>query len=185
MITYKIGEFEVTGNKLLACDPCYIKKGPEPFYNVLIENVLPGTYVATVTVFDNEETDGLGDRNAEITICHKDYDVECPTELITDEVNFVGVDSGQALFIDKKHYDEYMDKSEEEQDAFYWACGDTTAKTDINAGILSGIPVTSTGYGDGCYNVYVEKNDDKKIVAASIVFIYEDEIECDEQEKVS
>lgn len=177
MIIYKLGEFEVTGDKLLACDPCYIKDGSEPWFNLLIENVLPGTYVAEVTVFDNDETHGWGDRNSELMIYHKDHYSKSrafPSICISED-DCVGVDSGQALFIDKKHYDEYMGKSNEDKEEFYRNCCDAT-ETDVNAGIVSGIPVSRTGYGDGCYDVFVERNENKKVTAASIVFIDEENL---------
>lgn len=179
MILYEIGEFEVTGDKLLACDPCYIKNGAKPWYNVLIENVLPGTYVVEVLTFDNEETGGWGDRNAKLIIRHIDYNTEqyFPTMKITGgREGYVGVDSGKALFIDKKHYDDYMKMNKKETEDFYTQCYVATAITNPGAGIVSGIPVSRSGYGDGCYDVFVERNKEGKVVAASIEFMQEEEI---------
>ena len=69
-----IGSIEVTGDKLIACDPC--RKTTEEWYNVIIKDMLPGKYNVKATVFDNEETNGWGDRVAELTIQHEKYYVK-------------------------------------------------------------------------------------------------------------
>ncbi|MBQ7079905.1 MAG: DUF4241 domain-containing protein [Fibrobacter sp.] len=37
--------------------------------------------------------------------------------------------------------------------------------------------VSETGFGDGCYSLYVGKNKAGKIVSASIIFIADEELE--------
>ena len=174
MEVIQIGTMDVTGDKIIACDPCR-KTTDESWYNTVIENMLPGQYTAEVTMFDNEETNGWGDRVAELTIRHKDYKLpEYETEdRITYEDNCVGVDSGQAMFANLDARKQLIEGSEKDFDGFYWAACDAT-ESDHRAGIVANAAVSSSGYGDGCYDAYVARNDDDKVVAVSIVFLQEE-----------
>jgi hypothetical protein len=172
----QIGTIDITCDKIIACDPCR-KDTDEVWYNTVIENVLPGKYIAEVTMFDNEESNGWGDRVAELTIRHSDYDLPKykTTEKITDThtyMGYVGVDSGQAMFANLDKRKQLLEKSQDDDD-FYWkACDATESKNQ--AGIVDNTVVSSSGYGDGCYDVYVAYNEDGKVVAASIEFIDEE-----------
>lgn len=183
MEVHKVGKFNVNGDKLIACDPSYLKHEDLLGLAVMIENVLPGTYFAEVTIFDNDETGGHGSRNAELTIRHEKYLAEEfePFEAISDAVDMVAVDSGQAMFASKEYYDKYLKLSKKEQNAFYDLCCDTTSHTDLNAGIISDMPISSSGFGDSCYDVYVSRNDNGQIVTAAIEFISELDLDEDEE----
>ncbi len=176
MVVAHIGSIEVTGDKLIACDPC--RKTTEEWYNVIIKDMLPGKYNVKATVFDNEETNGWGDRVAELTIQHEKYDNQdyAPMERITDRHNCVGVDTGTACFANLEAYKESI-KDEQahgrELDRL-WGAIDTNE--EAQAAICNNIAASSSGYGDGCYDVYVQYADIDgytKVVSASIEFLRE------------
>ena len=171
-----IGSIEVTGDKLIACDPC--RKTTEEWYNVIIKDMLPGKYNVKATVFDNEETNGWGDRVAELTIQHEKYDKQdyAPMERITDRHNCVGVDTGTACFANLEAYEEFI-KDEQahgrELDRL-WRAIDTNE--EARAAIYNNIAASSSGIGDGCYDVYVQYADIDgyiKVVSVSIEFLRE------------
>lgn len=55
----------------------------------------------------------------------------------------------------------------------YWEPANKFAvKFHLNRGVVS-----ETGFGDGSYSLYVGKNNEGKIVSASIIFIADDEME--------
>ncbi|MBP3199284.1 MAG: DUF4241 domain-containing protein, partial [Butyrivibrio sp.] len=121
-----------------------------------------------------------GRRNAELVICHEKYELDgWPMDLIEDAT--VGVDSGQVLFANESSHKEYLAAGEDVRDAFYERCCKVTCNSDLNAGIVSNMPVSESGLGDGCYNVFVARNDEKQIVAASVEFISESEIDDEEE----
>jgi len=172
MKKFSIGTIDVTGDKIIACDPCR-REAEGVWYNTVIENMLPGKYVAEITKLDNEETHGLGDRVAELTIRHQDYGSRETTEKITDDAKCVGVDSGQVMFANLDAFNQILEDPQEGE-AFYWRACEATEGVD-KAGIRDNVVVSRSGYGDGDYDVYVGYNDDGKVVAASVEFIQEGE----------
>jgi hypothetical protein len=169
MKVLQIGMIDITCDKVIACDPCR-KDTDEVWYNTVVENVLPGKYVAEMTMFDNEETGGWGDRVAKLTIRHSDYGLPEyeVTERITNMHKCVGVDSGQAMFANLDERKQLLEKNQ--NDDFYWKACDAT-ESENKAGIVDNTVVSSSGYGDDCYDVYIARNEDGKVVAASIKFI--------------
>ena len=171
-----IGSIDVTGDKLIACDPC--RKSTEEWYNVIIKDMLPGKYNVKATVFDNEETNGWGDRVAELTIQHEKYDNQdyAPMERITDRHNCVGVDTGTACFANLEAYEESIkdEQAHERKLDRLWRAIDTNE--EAQAAICNNIAASSSGIGDGCYDVYVQYADIDgyiKVVSVSIEFLRE------------
>jgi len=181
---HKLGKFNVNSDKLIVCDPCYLDHKDLLGLAVTIENVLPGTYVAEVTIFDGDETGGYGSRNADLIIRHEKYLAEEfePIEVISDAVDIVAVDSGQVMFANKEYQDKYLTSNEKEQYAFYERCCDITLNTDLNAGIVENMPISESGFGDGQYDVFVARNDAGQVVTALVQFISESELEDDEDD---
>jgi len=172
MKKFQIGAIDVVGDKIIACDPCR-REAEGVWYNTIIENMLPGRYVAEAIMFQGEETHGLGDRIAELTIRHQDYEGYETTEKITNDSLCVGVDSGQVMFANLDAFNQIL-KDPQEEEAFYWRACAATDGVD-KAGITDNVAVSRSGYGDGEYDVYVAYNDDGKVVAASVEFIQEGE----------
>ena len=172
MDVFQIGTIDVTGDKIIACDPCR-REAEGVWYNTVIENMLPGRYVAEITMFDSEETHGWGDRVAELTIRHQDYKGYEATEKITDTAECVGVDSGQVMFANLDAFNQLLEDPQEGE-AFYWRACETTDGED-KAGITDNVAVSRSGYGDGSYDVYVAYNNEGKVVVASVEFIQEGE----------
>jgi hypothetical protein len=118
---------------------------------------------------------------------------------LENELPFVGgVDSGQFGFFDKDFYrndesakdlEKYNfspDYDREEGDQWYRACANLTLDSE-QWGVLPNGVVSSSGFGDGSYGVFGEKNAEGEYVAFSVVFIWEDEqdewLEDEEQEE--
>ena len=59
---------------------------------------------------------------------------------------------------------------------FGLTCSLTLSKNHGGIMLNKGV-VSETGFGDGCYSLYVGKNNEGKIVAASIIFITDEELE--------
>jgi hypothetical protein len=81
----------------------------------------------------------------------------------TCESNDIGVDSGQAGFFDAEFYIGGDDQK------FYDQVCDLTLNGD-NAGVIAFGAVSSSGWGDGCYELQTIRHDGE-VVAARIVFM--------------
>lgn len=57
MEVLQIGIIDVTSDKVIACDPCR-RVVDDVWFNTVIKDMLPGQYIAEVTMFDNEDTHG-------------------------------------------------------------------------------------------------------------------------------
>lgn len=161
---YEIGTFDL-GTEVDITDPCYDKG----VWCRMTTECQPGTYTGYAYISDEGE---WGERVAEISI-FKD-DIKCETEDM-ELIGNIGVDAGLAGFFNNKpNYpdDKWMEflvnagvfKSYDEYDydKNYYC---------VDYGVFS-----SSGYGDGGYDVYA--NEDR--TAFTIVFIEEDEDEGDE-----
>lgn len=95
----------------------------------------------------------------------------------------VGVDSGQAGFIDLNWFlgnqvAEGVDKHNNAAwEKFYGLFCDKTLNTDFSFGCLEHAAVSSSGYGDGSYTCYFKRDEQGQVIAARIVYIgdYEEE----------
>lgn len=106
--------FHLTSNQLRVTDPCYTKG---TWCAGVLENILPGAWIAEKVVASNEETGGWGDRIAELCIWHGDYIGNVDAHELT-EIH-VGVDSGQAGFFDESQYPEGETGEYGDLDTFY------------------------------------------------------------------
>lgn len=97
----------------------------------------------------------------------------------------IGVDSGQAGFFDYEEYrkahedDDQHERKYKSYKGFYKEVSDLTLSRDSFGAIDFGA-VASSGYGDGCYPCLTKRDEEGKLIAACILFIYDDEEEDDE-----
>ena len=185
-----MSKFKVKSGKLNITDPCYTD----------------GTWCA---LFEMKAKNGIW--KAEIETGYEDrvkilraYHINHPAASPFPKIGEVGVDSGQMSIIDSDSYPKGGDDTGECGDfnneervpiSFYDECCKATLSEDM-FGIVSKYAsgaVSSTGLGDGLYNVYGEM-DGKELVAVEIVFMddnfeycngcgeYEDECICNDDE---
>lgn len=164
-----IGSFKQESNQIFVSDPSYeyITKEHEKNsklmkLNLVINNVKPGKWKVILRIKKNEV-----DRNAELICIHESFfraDLKYQWE---KEKHKIGIDSGQAGIYDLKYYRNDGKKS---GDAWYEMNSQLSSKPTDYAGAISYGAVSSAGFGDGIYSVYVTKND-SKIVGVKIVFI--------------
>jgi hypothetical protein len=171
--------FEVKSGVMVCSDPCY---SLDTWCMGIVENVKNGTWLASIETSDEGD---WGVRIATLEVRHNDFK---DTNLkFVDELPFTGgVDSGQFGFFDKEFYrndesakdlpkyDFSSDFDKESGDIWYRACCDLTLAKE-QWGVLPNGVVSSSGYGDGSYGVFGEKNAEGEYVAFKVVFIWGDE----------
>ncbi len=176
--------FEVTSGVLVASDPCYTVP---TWCQGIITNVKKGTWLAEVTKSDEGD---WGNRVAVLRIEH----INAKRTYITEQVDMDGgVDSGQFGFFDKdfyrndeaakdlKQYDfggDY-DRSEEGE-KWYRTCCNLTLN-DESWGVLPQGVVSSSGFGDGSYPVFGEKDENGEWVVFEVIFIDDESDNYDEE----
>jgi hypothetical protein len=170
-----LGTFEVSGSKIRVSDPCYDR---DVWCAGILENCAPGGWSASLLMSD-EGT--WGTRVKELIIRHQDWMSENPTE--KSDVH-AGVDSGQCGFWDDALYPD----GERRYDAGEWYHTVSQLTFDeVNprtryGGVISFGALSQSGYGDGGYNVYVDRNSLGQIVAAKIDYIPDFDEEEEEEE---
>lgn len=166
-----LGNFIVSEDKIHVSDPCY---SYDIWCTETINNVLPGDYNAKMEKISDEGY--WGERVSRLIINHKDYPDINPNIFVSDRI---GVDSGQAGFFDDNYYKENQGGEFDNYDSFYGKICRLTL-SDNQGGIIDnkGI-VSSSGYGDGNYELYIGKNRDNKVVSACLVFIDDEDNEKD------
>jgi hypothetical protein len=176
--------FEVVSGAIVCSDPCY---SIPTWCQGIVENVKNGTWIAQVIKSDEGD---WGERIAMLSISHKDVE---DAEANVDIMDFVGgVDSGQFGFFDKDFYrndekakdlEKYSfssDFDKEGGDEWYRACCNLTLSSE-QWGVLPNGVVSSSGFGDGSYDVFGYKDESGQYVAFAVVFIYDDEDEEEEE----
>lgn len=156
----ELGTFTVSG-LLNVTDPCY-EKGTWCSH---LLSVRPGDYKAFV---EHSDEGDWGLRNSSLIISFAGIEYDRSEEQKTDAN--IGVDSGQAGFFDMSHYPEGVVGEYGEPQTFY---GKACAATDneAQAGIVDNFGVvSSSGYGDGGYDLYIVMTDGE-ITGARIEFI--------------
>lgn len=161
--------FEIVSGKIVCSDPCY----PIPVWcQGIVENVKNGTWIADVSKD--------GSRIARLSIRHSECDsfyLDRQTKLDFD----CGVDSGQFGFFDHTAYRndasahdlpkiDFNNPNSESGDDWYRACCKITLEKKA-WGIMPYGVVSSSGHGDGSYDVKGVKNDEGLYVAFSVDFI--------------
>jgi hypothetical protein len=182
-----IKQFEVTSGKLVCSDPCY---SIPTWCQGIVENVKNGVWGAEINLSEQQE---WGTRVASLFICNEDSfakDNRIGEKIFNGEpMNFsAGVDSGQFGFFDFAHYrnDESAkalelhkfsdDYDREAGDTWYRACCNLTLGDEQWGALPNGV-VSSSGFGDGSYDVFGYKDENDEYVAFAVVFIYGDEDE--------
>ena len=159
----KLGSLNISEDKIVVADPSY---NYGDCGTVLLKKVLSGKYLASVTNADSLITS--------LKICHSDYK-NC--DLNFERYRFIAVDSGQAGFFDKDYFVKNQGGTFGDLNSFYGlACSITMSPKQAGTIHKKGV-VSSSGFGDGCYNLFVAKNSTNKIVSAFIEFISNFELE--------
>lgn len=183
----ELGQFEITSGEAFVSDPCY-EVGT--WCQAKLANVKNGHWFASV--FQSDEGD-WGIRNAELIAYHESAQQVNELDWKLEDAE-IGVDSGQAGIYDAISYrnDSMVGEIEnklgfdldEEGEKFYAQNCDLTVDTKPFAGVLGHGVVSSSGYGDGGYNLYTIKDNDGEIVAMKVIFIGdEDEEDFIEEEE--
>ncbi len=162
------GVFELTQPTLRVTDPCY---GADTWCATTLE-ALPGNWTAQTLV---GPTAWLT-RVWVLQVHHDSLGTDVPLKdwhkLEATGIN-AGVDSGQCGFFDDARYPRDAAQLAHEPGTFYRACCDATLNENNPGGktIRNMGAVSSSGFGDGGYNVYVERNARGEVVLAQLVFI--------------
>lgn len=157
---YDLGSFTL-GSVLRVTDPCYTRG--------ICEDTMPcrpGRYQAAVLIGEGS----WGRRVMELEIVLVGADVIGP--LHRTEID-AGVDSGQCGFFDDASYPQENTGEYDDLDSFYGQCCETSLHREHKAGIVPGFGVvSSSGFGDGCYEVWTDRDPKTgPIVFARLVFI--------------
>lgn len=185
--------FNVTSGKMVCSDPCYTLD-PPTWCQGVIENVKNGKWEAGIATSDEGS---WGERVSHLWVYNLEAAIKDPTIVRRIEMYggtklpfSGGVDSGQFGFFDFAHYrnDEsakdlakhnFGDGFDQESgDQWYRACCELTLGDD-SFGVLPFGAVSSTGYGDGSYEVRGIKDDEGLYVAFCVEYIGQDEDEDD------
>ena len=153
-----LGTVELTGTVVVS-DPCYDR---DVWCMQTGSPVKPGRYEALALYSDEED---WGNRVANLVLVHEDHRGAPPKAWKPIE-STIGVDSGQCGIFDDSIYPEEKDHTG--RDTFYDECCSITLAKG-NAGILrngKGV-VSSSGYGDGSYELYA-KSDGEQYVALMV-----------------
>jgi hypothetical protein len=170
------------GSEVVVSDPCY---AIPTWCQTILTDVLPGRYIVQV----NEDPESS--RNAELLVIHEDHANQF---LEFHEHSECGVDSGQLGIFDAASYrddataagipvpesDFDMSPYHMPGDQWYEAISKLTLDTPEQYGSYDAGVVSSSGWGDGVYPLDVALDDDGKIVAMQVKFIYPDDEDEDE-----
>jgi hypothetical protein len=170
--------FEIISGNIVASDPCYVLE-TNPTCMGVIDNVKKGTWEISI------EEEFFGNRIAVFNINH--IDRRANGQPFTFPFSAC-VDSGQFGFFDKDFFRndkiaENLPKSDfgddydnQEGDSWYRAVCEITLGED-GYGVVPSGAVSSSGYGDGSYDVVGFKDSSGEWVAFSVTFIGDDEDE--------
>jgi len=171
--------FEIISGIIVASDPCYVLDTNSPCMGV-IENVKKGLWEVSV-----EKIDSFGSRVAVFNISR--IGSHSNGRPFTFPFSAC-VDSGQFGFFDKDFFRddkvaENLSKSDfgegyatQEGDSWYRAVCNITLSEE-GYGVVPSGAVSSSGYGDGSYDVVGFKDDSGEWVAFSVTFISDNEDE--------
>ena len=140
------------GDNVMVSDPCY-KLGT--WCQDLLEDVLPGRYRCSLLISDEGE---WGKRVAFLTASHSDVEnITFDLNDLESESGDIGVDSGMCGIFDYEFYKRFADNEELYDECCKIDFGDSFGDTDKLA------VISSSGYGDGCYDLLVNRNDEGKV----------------------
>lgn len=167
-VTLELGTFTVTTPALRVTDPCYT---PDTRCAGVLQ-VLPGNWTARVLVGPTD----WDTRVKQLQITHESLGVSeiIPLAAMVRTSLNAGVDSGQCGFFDEARYPRKKSEFEYEKGTFYAGCCELTLdEKGSGGGVLadgSGV-LSRSGFGDGGYNVYAQKDSTGNIVALALAFI--------------
>lgn len=151
------GTFEVDKKGVMITDPCYSSGD-------LKTALKPGKYRGFVRFYTEKD---WGQRNASLIVASSFLSTETVESLsFSEELGHVGVDSGQVGIYDLGEWSESKPWSDD-----YGVVCESTLKTFFHAGCCGYGVTSSSGYGDGSYNVFGHKDDKGTIDAIKVVFI--------------
>ena len=180
-----MNKFEVTSGVIVCSDPCY---EIPTWCQGIVENVKKGTWIA-----DTESVNSFGDRISKLRVCHEsEFSLRGEWEMLDFTA---GVDSGQFGFFDKDSYrndeiakglekydfGDMFPQTKESGEDWYRACCKLTLSEENWGTIPNGV-VSSSGYGDGSYDVWGCKDSNGEYIAFEIVFIEDEDLEDEEDE---
>jgi hypothetical protein len=160
-----LGTFEVKAEKVIISDPCYTR---DTWCSGSLE-VPNGTWEAYT---EESEEGSWGLRTKSLTAKLKDTK-NLPWEITNIHV---GVDSGQAGIFCDSIYPEEDTGDYHDMSSFYGKICAIDAHNGYRGGVIEGGCKSTSGFGDGGYSCFVQKDEDK-IVGIKIVFIPDEEEE--------
>jgi hypothetical protein len=152
-----LGNFEITSGAMQVTDPCYT--GGD---GVLLSGVKNGVWKAYTTLNDGT--------NTEIIVHHVEHELALGDFVRYQPQNMygaIGVDSGQAGFFDADTL------ATHNHDHFYEEVCNLTLGT-LGAGVIKYGAVSSSGWGDGSYELFIA-TENGQVVAARIDFVGQEE----------
>ncbi len=161
-----VGEFEIVSGRAIISDPCY---DIGTWCAGVLDKVMNGTWTAYIVTNEHGRVDKL------LALTGNPY------RLLAWESTAatIGVDSGQAGIFDADHFKKDEDVSSVarlgseivcEDEPWYSICCDRTLNTEHSAGVIPYGCVSSSGYGDGSYRCYIQKDNQGFIVGIQIDF---------------
>lgn len=160
-----LGNFEITSGAMQVTDPCYTGGG-----GVLLSDVKNGVWKAYTTLNDGT--------NTEIIVHHVEHELALGDFVRYQPQNMygaIGVDSGQAGFFDADTLENHN------HDHFYEEVCNLTLGT-LGAGVIKYGAVSSSGWGDGSYELFIA-TENGQVVAARIDFLGQEEENEDEDKE--
>ena len=160
-------------NKAVVSDPSYALY---TWCAAILDNVLPGEYNCYLRFKDFK---GWGMRVVELMVTHKDYpDIRFADDFESEEYD-IGVDSGICGIYDFEYFDKIKESETDNED---WLMNRVFPTTyDQQYGILRGgtldskCIISSTGFGDGCYDLFTKKDEAGNIIGMMVMYIYDEE----------
>jgi len=156
------------GRSVAVSDPCY-EKAEKTFNNVLSGNYVP--FVRRLLLED------WGDRIGALVCVHESF---VDDELTWEERGAIGVDSGQAGIFSLETYQndeavvgltpyDFKGGHPDMEEFWYRVCCNMTIGEQAWGTYDKGV-VSSSGLGDGCYDVYVASTE-KKLWASTLTLV--------------
>lgn len=181
-----LGTFKLTQDVMRVSDPGYAK---DVWCSATIKDCLPGPWQAHAVIKDEGD---WGDRISKLMVLHDSSPevldllqqvsvsgdgrtMTAPTCLEYARDLTIGVDSGQAGFFDEVNFsvDSSVPDFEEEADfgsKWYSYCCHLTLCED-QAGVLPYGAVSSSGLGDGSYDLFIHRNNKEQVDGMCLLFL--------------
>jgi hypothetical protein len=173
-----LGEFEVTGEKMLVTDPCY-ELGSDG--QLQLENIKNGTWKAVVFKYSKPPEPFYKNRVISLLAYHKDesyygdWKQEKETVFVDSGMMSIGSEDFSVSF---PMYKRELTKEEAEFQKFsnYDEVCDLVLESKYSGAICkNGAVVSHSGHGDGSYPVYVLRKNNK-ICAVAVQFMELDNV---------